>query len=108
MGVTPQLLVKDVVLELMGHLHSLYGKEWYFVIKNNFTEYCLYWIYSIMKGHDKLYTTEGNPLLDVDEERSVLHMPKHPEVIKNVVHQLLTDKKYHFLLMQGWLNINLE
>ena len=106
MGVTPQLLDTQIVKDLLIFLEQKYGVNWINIaIQNKFTEYSLYWIYIIITQNEHLYTQFGNPLLDVDESNSVLHPSDHKTII-NTIQNLLTYKKYHFLLIQGWLQID--
>lgn len=109
MGVTPQLLVTDIVCNLIELLKNKFGvHDWENELVNcGFTEFSLYWIYVIQTSQKDIYTIYGDPLLDVDEENSVLH-PQNNEVIIKVIQNLLNNKKYHFLLIQGWLKIDLN
>jgi len=58
-GVTPGILVKNVVLELLDYLHiNCYSiflmnetKEW--------TEYTLYWIFAVMKNYNNVYINKN-------------------------------------------------
>lgn len=106
MGVTPQLLVTSIVNELLAFLENKFGSGWpSFIMMNGFTEYTLYWIYLIERNLCSLYTTMGVPLLDVDEDFSVLHHSTNEKVI-TTVENALQSKKFHFLLVQGWLKID--
>lgn len=106
MGVTPQLLITNVVNDLIIFLENKFGPSWdTFVANNGFTEFSLYWIYVMERNICELYTKSGTPLLDVDEDVSVLHHSSNEKIIKTVINAL-NSKKYHFLLVQGWLKID--
>ena len=61
MGITPQILYKNIVLDLLQYLEDLYKIQSGKVLANNkFTEYSLYWIY-LCNFHDyREYYIEGN------------------------------------------------
>ena len=106
MGVTPQLLITSIVNELITFLENKFEMSLETIIANySFTEFSLYWIYVVQRGLDVLYTTQGVPLLDVDESCSVLHLSNNETIVKTVSNCLNT-KKHHFLLVQGWLKID--
>lgn len=109
MGVTPQLLVTDIVNDLLVYLNQQYGDNYKeIMLRNRFTEYALYWIFIIKNNMENLYTISGRPLLDVNEEFNILHYPSSVEHLRTVVEKALKHKPFHFLIIQGWLKINLE
>lgn len=65
MAITPEVFITSEVRELTNHLVSKYGdkKMWQVQIVNNkFTEYCMYWIWLIMKGKtEQLYANQKCP-----------------------------------------------
>jgi len=108
MGVTPQLLITDMVIGLIATLEKKYGIEWAKKITElRFTEYALYWIYVIQQNMTHLYSTDKRDLLllDVDESVTVLEHSSEESIVQ-VVNRALKTKKYHFLLIQGWLRID--
>jgi hypothetical protein len=108
MGVTPQLLLTCVVKDILLLMESKYGVNWEItLIDKSFTEFTLYWIFLIQNNMEQYYTTNGFPLLDVDEEHTVLH-PNSNETIIRVTNQALSSRKYHFFLVQNWLKIDLS
>jgi len=108
MGVTPQLLITDVVIGLIAILEKKYGIEWAKKITQlRFTEYALYWIHVIQQNMTHLYSIDKQDvlLLDVDESVTVLEHSSEESIVQ-VVNRALETKKYHFLLIQGWLRID--
>jgi len=106
MGVTPQLLITNVVNELISFLIQKFGLEWEKVLmQHGFTEFSLYWIYILERNLDKLYTVLGKPLLDVDEKENVLHHNTNETIIKTI-ENAIENRTFHFLVVQGWLNID--
>jgi hypothetical protein len=109
MGVTPQLLVTDIVNDLLGFIKTRYGDNYNEkMLDNGFTEYSLYWIFIIKTNMEYIYTTSGKPLLDVDEEFNILHHPSSVLQLRTVVEKALKYKPFHYLIIQGWLNINVD
>jgi hypothetical protein len=93
MGVTPQTMITDIVLELLNVLPTK---------MNYFTEYSLYWIYIIQTNKQNLYTIEGPKLLDyTDEEYNIFDNKTDNESYK-IVENTLNCQKYHFLLIQSF------
>jgi hypothetical protein len=60
MGITPQVFVRAVVIDLMAALEARHGATWQLFLANNkFTEYCMYWAYLIMQDKTDLYASDG-------------------------------------------------
>lgn len=56
MAITPEVFVTSEVRDLVKHLIDKYGdkKTWQvYLVNNKFTEYCLYWIWLIMRGKNQ-------------------------------------------------------
>ncbi len=46
MGVTPQILIKNIVIELLHYIENLYECKWdQLLARKKFTEFTLYWIF---------------------------------------------------------------
>jgi hypothetical protein len=62
-------------------------------------------LYVLERKLDKLYTVSGIPLLDVDEKENVLHPTTNENIIKTI-ENAIQNRTFHFLVVQGWLNID--
>ncbi len=60
MGVTPQIINTNIVLEMLDYLETEYDTSWNKILSHNkFTEYTLYWIYLSHKYESNDLYTEG-------------------------------------------------
>lgn len=60
MGITPQIIDTNIVLEMLDYLETEYDASWNKILSHNkFTEYTLYWIYLSHKYESTDLYTEG-------------------------------------------------
>jgi len=68
MAITPEIFVTSVARDLVAYLERRHGGNWQkAIVDNKYTEYCVYWIFLLMrKETDKFYATgaDAPPLYD--------------------------------------------
>lgn len=103
MSVTPQVLIKNVVTELLSFLYRDNWQE--YLCEMEFTEFTLYWIYCIVHNHSSLYTTNGFPLWKHDHECNILDV--HYASRKCIANAFIKPHSF-FSVIQGYLPISVS
>jgi len=107
MGVTPQLLITEFVVDLIEDLYHRHNKKinknsnWqHFLCQNKFTEFTLYWIYLMSrKIHDIHYTWEGYPLWKHDMNTNILDYNQDTKCVD----RSFSHSSSYFSVIQGYL-----
>jgi hypothetical protein len=110
MGVTPQLLKRDYVGDLVKTIKKIHNtKEWELCFENfNATEFCSYWISLLKSGNNKYYTTEGNKLWDPYKDINILEPSLNKDDFRNRIQKSLDEKRNHFFVIQSYLNYPID
>ena len=108
MGVTPQIMITQKVIDLLEHIKKIYGENWQKTISDmKFTEYTLYWIFLLMTNSTNLYTTSGKALWKHDLTRNILHYHSEEEQ-KTIVSNSMNNNDTYFSVIQSYLPVNID
>lgn len=107
MGVTPQLMIKDVVIELINFLTNRYGNQWKKTIcQLKFTEYTLYWLY-LLKNRYNLFYTPNNDIWKHDLSTNILHHHTVDEQ-QQKIKASLDNNTTKFSVIQSYLPVDID
>jgi hypothetical protein len=104
MGVTPQLLITDVVKSLITNIKSINNDWQLYLCNNKFTEFTLYWIYILLKEYKDLYTNKGYPLWKHDLNTNILTYNCDRQKVKNS----FVNSISFFSVIQGYIKQDLN
>lgn len=106
MSVTPQILVKDFVVNLIKSLPPLWETLF---LEFGATEFTLYWLYVLKNNLVDEYIdfTEKKPLWKHDLEVNALVQMSGSELVKKITNSL-NKKKSFFSVVQSWINLDTE
>jgi len=108
MGVTPQTMITQKVIDLLMYIKKMHGKNWQKTICDmKFTEYTLYWIFLLMNNDTSLYTISGKALWKHDLTRNILHYHSEDEQ-KNIITRSICDRDTYFSVIQSYLPVNID
>jgi len=109
MGVTPQILDKFLVDDLLSFVLNKFGKIWQQILcDKKFTEYTLYWLFIkyIANASDR-YTYNGYKLWSHNHRTNTLDYTIEDKVL-DAVRESFTNPTSFFSVIQGYLNVKLE
>ncbi len=104
MSVTPEILVKKIVHELVNYVKKMHPDWQHHLVINRFTEFTLYWIFIIMNNHEDLYTTAGFPLWKHDSNTNIINYGQSYINVRNSFEQPTS----FFSVIQGYIRQDLE
>lgn len=108
MGVTPQLMIKDVVIELINFLKSKYGDHWKNTICDlKFTEYTLYWLF-LLKNRYNLFYTPNNDIWNHNLTTNILYYHTIEEQQQKIKASFDNNNTTKFSVIQSYLPVDID